>query len=47
MNALRQSLPEGVALIGSDYGVGSTATQLGERVQQGRAAAQRIATWLH
>jgi protoporphyrinogen oxidase len=42
MAELQGFLPEGVALVGSDYnGLG-----LGERIAAGRAAARKIASWL-
>ncbi|MCB9453191.1 MAG: FAD-dependent oxidoreductase [Anaerolineaceae bacterium] len=41
MAAIESQLPEGVALIGSDYSHPNLAT----RVEQGRAAARRIAAW--
>ncbi|MCE2490317.1 MAG: FAD-dependent oxidoreductase [Anaerolineae bacterium] len=42
MRALRQQLPAGLTLIGSDYG----APQLEDRVRQARDAATAIADWL-
>ncbi|MCY4526418.1 MAG: hypothetical protein OXB89_07395, partial [Anaerolineaceae bacterium] len=42
MAALRQQLPAGLTLIGSDYG----APQLEDRVRKARNAATAIADWL-
>jgi protoporphyrinogen oxidase len=42
MCAVDDLLPDGVALVGSDYG----AFNLSERITQGRTAARQIANWL-
>lgn len=46
MAAIRQMLPPGVALVGSDYAAQGGVPTLSERVRQGQAAAQAIAHWL-
>lgn len=43
MTAIQNLLPEGVALIGSDFG----GLRVENRIEQGLAAAQRVAQWLN
>lgn len=42
MRELRELLPPGIALVGSDY----DGLELAARINSGRAAAQRVAAWL-
>ncbi len=47
IEGIRALLPDGVALAGSDYVAKAAPPTLQDRIDQGKAAAQRVAAWLN